>query len=79
MIVGVRGVLEAAGPDWIHVHVGGVTLQVFVPSASIHQLGDIGSQVHLFTHLRVREDQITLYGFPTTFAFFGMPTLNTLE
>ena len=68
MIVGVRGVLEVAGPDWIHLQVGGVTLQVFVPSASISQLGEMGSHLHLFTHLRIREEQVTLYGFPTTFA-----------
>ena len=65
MIVGVRGILEATGPDWVHLQVGGVTLQISVPAAAIGGLGPTGGQVHLFTHLRIREDQPVLYGFPT--------------
>ena len=64
MIVGVRGVLEAAGPDWVHLSVGGVTLQVFVPGNAIARLGAIGSTVSLHTHLRIRDEQAVLYGFP---------------
>ena len=65
MIVGVRGVLEATGPDWVHLQVGGVTLQIFVPASAIGGLGPTGGPVHLFTHLRIRDDQLVLYGFPT--------------
>lgn len=65
MIVGVRGVLEASGPDWVHLQVGGVTLQIFVPASAIGGLGPTGGPVHLFTHLRIRDDQPVLYGFPT--------------
>ena len=64
MIVGVRGALTATGPDWVHVSVGGVTLQVFVPSNSIHALGATGSTVSLHTLLRLRDEQPILYGFP---------------
>jgi Holliday junction DNA helicase RuvA len=64
MIVGVRGVLEAAGPDWVHLSVGGVTLQVFVPGNAIAKLGAVGSTVSLHTHLRIREEHPVLYGFP---------------
>jgi Holliday junction DNA helicase RuvA len=65
VIVSVRGVLEAAGPDWVHLQIGGVTLQVFTPASAIGELGPIGSQLRLFTHLRIRDDQPFLYGFPT--------------
>jgi Holliday junction DNA helicase RuvA len=65
VIVGVRGVLEASGPDWVHLQVGGVTLQIFVPASAIGGLGPTGGPVHLFTHLRIRDDQPVLYGFPT--------------
>ena len=65
MIVSVRGVLEAVGPDWVHLQVGGVTLQVFVPETSIGELGPIGGQISLHTQLRLRDDQLTLYGFTT--------------
>ncbi|MEC9237262.1 MAG: OB-fold domain-containing protein, partial [Chloroflexota bacterium] len=63
MIVGVHGTLETTGPDWVHVRVGGVTLQVFVPANTVSGLGVIGSQVTLHTHLRIRDDEPVLFGF----------------
>ena len=64
MIVGVRGTLAATGPDWVHISVGGVTMQVSVPSSSIPALGAVGGTVSLHTLLRIRDEQPTLYGFP---------------
>jgi Holliday junction DNA helicase RuvA len=64
MIVNVRGVLEATGPDWVHLRVGGVTLQVFVPANGVSRLGPAGGDVSLHTHLRMRDEQPVLYGFP---------------
>ena len=63
MIVGVQGTLETTGPDWVHIRVGGVTLQVSVPANTVSGMGAIGSQVTLHTHLRIRDDQPVLYGF----------------
>ena len=65
MIVGVQGTLNAVGPDWVHLRVGGVTLQVFVPEAAIGELGPVGGHVSLYTHLRMRDEQPVLYGFTT--------------
>ena len=65
MIVNVRGILEVVGPDWVHVQVGGVTLQVFVPASSIGELGPLGGQVNLHTQLRIRDETPVLYGFTT--------------
>ena len=64
MIAGIRGVLASAGPDWVHIMVGGITLQVFVPSSCINALGSTGSTVSLHTLLRIRDEQPILYGFP---------------
>ena len=74
MIVGVRGVLAAVGPDWVHIQVGGVSLQVYVPAASIGDLGSIGDSVSLLTQLRVQNEQPVLYGFVTqdSLDLFGM-------
>ena len=63
MIVGVNGLLAATGDDWVHLTVGGVTLQISVPVSDILTLGSVGSQVHLFTHLRIRDEHPILYGF----------------
>ena len=63
MIVGVNGLLASVGDDWVHLTVGGVTLQIYVPVSDIMTLGPVGSQVQLFTHLRIRDEHPTLYGF----------------
>ena len=68
MIVGLQGILEATGPDWVHLRIGGVTLKVSVPASAISELGPTGSQARLFTHLRIRDDQPVLYGFPDSSA-----------
>ena len=76
MIVSVRGVLEAAGPDWVHLRVGGVTLQVFVPANTAARVGGAGSEVSLHTHLRVQNEQPVLYGFAdaASLNLFGLLT-----
>ena len=64
MLVGVHGALEAVGPDWVNVQVGGITLQVFVPASAVATLGSVGEPVRLHTILRIQNEQPVLYGFP---------------
>lgn len=47
------------------MNVGGVGFRVRAPTSTLANLGAIGSEVQLFTHLHVREDEISLYGFAT--------------
>ena len=63
MITGIRGTLEAKGPDWVTITVGGVSLQVSVPTSAIPGLGIPGTTVHLHTRLMVRDDALVLHGF----------------
>ena len=65
LISSIQGTLERLGPDWADVSVGGVTFRVCVPSSAVDQLGHLVDQTRLFTSLQVREDSLTLYGFPT--------------
>jgi len=76
MIVGVHGTLETTGPDWVHLRVGGVTLQISVPANAVSRLGALGSQVTLHTYLRIRDEEPVLYGFTDAAALglFGMLT-----
>ena len=77
MIAGVRGILEATGPDWVQVRVGGsVSFQVSVPASTIEELGDIGDEVHLHTRLYVRDDEAVLYGFSSPEALRIFQMLN---
>ncbi len=63
MIATLRGRLQARGDDSIVLDVGGVGYGVRLSTRTMAELGGVGSEVQLFTHLRVREDELTLYGF----------------
>lgn len=63
MIAHLRGLLAARDNDAVVVEVGGVGFQVFVPEILPDRLGGLGQEVTLFTHLHVRENDLTLYGF----------------
>lgn len=65
MIAGVRGRIDARTPDALLVDVGGVVYRVFTSVATLDDAGAVGDDVRLHTHLFVREDQLTLYGFAT--------------
>jgi holliday junction DNA helicase RuvA len=63
MIGSVRGtVIERTMSGEVLVEVGGVGYRVSVPLRAIPTL-DPGSNTFLFTHLHVREDAMTLFGF----------------
>jgi Holliday junction DNA helicase RuvA len=65
MIGSVRGtVIERSPTGEVLVEVGGVGYRCLVPLGAIPALAP-GAQGFLFTHLHVREDAMTLYGFPT--------------
>ncbi len=66
MIASLKGKLEALGNDWAVVDVGGIGFQVFMPTPTISQLGAIGGEVQLYTHLHLREDNVALYGFASS-------------
>ena len=65
MIAAVRGQLEARAADHVLVSIGGITLRVATSATTLQNLGDVGAQVSLHTHLWVREDALLLYGFRT--------------
>ena len=63
MIAAVEGTLERRGPDWAIIKIGGVSLQVYVSTSTLSQLGAIGQRVQLSTYLYWKEDNTALYGF----------------
>jgi len=65
MIAMLRGVLELREEDAIIVDVNGVGYYVNVPASVMNTLGREGSDVSLYTHLHVRENELSLYGFST--------------
>jgi len=66
MIAGLHGKLESVGSGWAIIDVGGIGFQVYMPTSTLSLLGAIGEEVKLYTHLHLREDHATLYGFAST-------------
>jgi Holliday junction DNA helicase RuvA len=59
------GKLSAKHPPQVLVDVGGVAYELDVPMSTFYSLPATGEGVSLYTHLVVREDAHTLYGFAT--------------
>lgn len=66
MIAYLRGNLLQRTADSVIVDVNGVGYRARVPASTLERLGDIGTQIELYIHTHVREDDISLYGFSTT-------------
>ena len=63
MIGFLRGVLREKQPPGLLIEVQGVGYEVEAPMTTFYDLPAVGEPVTLFTHLAVREDAHTLYGF----------------
>ena len=66
MITFLHGKLVEALPTQVVVEVGGIGYEALIPLSSFDKLPQPGGEVHLLTHLVVREDAHILYGFMTT-------------
>lgn len=63
MIGYLKGVLRDKQPPQLLLEVNGVGYEVEAPMTTFYELPEIGQPVSLFTHLAVREDAHSLYGF----------------
>ena len=63
MIGFIRGILAQKSPPFSWPFVNGVGYEIEAPLSTCFKLPPIGHVVHLRTHMVVREDQQTLYGF----------------
>ena len=65
MISYIKGNLEAKNLDNVVIDVGGIGYKIFMSINLIERIGEIGTIVKVHTYMRVREDDISLYGFCT--------------
>lgn len=63
MIASINGTVQKRNDDNVIVNVGGIGVRVYVPRTVLEDVGGIGRAISLFTHLIVRETELTLYGF----------------
>lgn len=65
MLAYIKGKLEMKMTGYVVIDVGGLGYKVFMSEAGIEKLGNIGDTVKVHTYYRVREDDISIYGFNT--------------
>lgn len=65
MIGRLRGLLAGKQPPWLLIDANGVGYELEASLTTFQTLPEVGAEVTLHTHLVVREDAHTLYGFAT--------------
>ncbi len=65
MFAYIKGNLEVKTKGYIVIDVNGIGYKIFMSSAAIAKLGEIGETVKVHTYLKVKEDEMSLYGFNT--------------
>ena len=65
LVTSISGTLQRTGEDWVEISMGGITLRISIPGTAIDSVGRVGQTVALYTSLQVREDSLSMYGFPT--------------
>ena len=63
MIASISGVVQRVGSNHLVMGVGGIGIRVFVPRSVLEQSGHVGRTATLYTHMIVREQELSLYGF----------------
>jgi Holliday junction DNA helicase RuvA len=65
MISHISGDIAYCGDGYVVIDLNGFGFQVNVTEPTLSQLRNVKEKVKLYTHLHVREDALTLYGFIT--------------
>lgn len=65
MFAYIKGSLEVKTTGYVVIDVNGVGYKIFMSETAIEKIGEIGEIVKVHTYLRVREDDMSLYGFNT--------------
>ena len=65
MFAYIKGILEVKTKGYIVIDVNGIGYKIFMSETAISRLRDIGEVVKVHTYLKVKEDEMSLYGFNT--------------
>lgn len=63
MISYIKGKLEIKNIDNVVIDIGGIGYKIYMSTNSMDRLGETGKEVKVYTYMRVREDDMSLYGF----------------
>ena len=65
MIGHLKGTIISKNPPEVILEVGGTGYEVLCPMSTFYQLDNLSEDILLFTHLSIKEDGHTLFGFIT--------------
>lgn len=65
MFAYIKGSLEMKSSGYIVIDINGLGYKVFMSQNNIDSIGELHDTIKVFTYVRVREDDISIYGFKT--------------
>lgn len=65
MLAYIKGTLEMKMTGYVVIDVGGLGYKIFMSDVGIEKIGSIGEIVKVHTYYKVREDDISIFGFNT--------------
>lgn len=65
MFAYIKGSLEVKTKGYIVIEANGIGYKIFMSESAIEKLGEIGEIVKVHTFFRVREDDVSIFGFNT--------------
>ena len=65
MFAYIKGSLEMRCKNYVVIDVGGLGYKIFMSENAINTIGEIGEIIKVHTYYRVREDDISIFGFKT--------------
>ena len=63
MIAYISGALVSAGENYIVIDNHGMGYRIFLSGKFLEHIPAYGTQIKIYTHMYIREDELTLYGF----------------
>lgn len=66
MFAYIKGTYESRTMDYIVIDVNGIGYKIFMSENSMKNIGEVGSIVKVHTYLKVREDDVSIYGFSSS-------------
>lgn len=65
MFAYIKGSLEIKEYNYVVIDINGLGYKIFMSQNNIDSIGNIGDTVKVYTYVKVREDDISIYGFLT--------------
>lgn len=65
MFAYIKGSLEVKTTGYVVIETNGIGYKIFMSETAIEKLGEIGSTAKVHTYVRVREDDVSIFGFNT--------------